>query len=269
MDIGNLEHSRKWQHQKGLVQNWCLKFHQVGCRPCKKTWKINENKGNKGDNRMMASDSRMMANRLFAIHNILLNASDTETSWTTRIDENSDEINNECEQMFQWAVWNYCEYHRSEIFKVQGKVRILEAESSGIIYNYEDRIPTDVLIPVEPLLLLDDRLLGIAVTVLNDDVCNTHVVSIGLLKRKRNLFEIRCEIFIACNLEKVITEYVSKIIVHGATRLHDHTYISNLANCQTIYGVLFGIPWYVAHNPNVDYQLRNLILKNFSVKFDW
>lgn len=155
--------------------------------------------------------------------------------WTSWIDEKSTKISSEGEQMSQLAEWICCRHHRSEIFKGLGKVRTSEAESYGIMWNYQDNIATDVPIPLAPLVLLDWRLLVIAVTLLKSNLCNTDVVSSGLLKRKRTLFEIWCKIFIVCNSQKVISESVSDLIVHGTIQLHDHTYLSKWDTSHTIF----------------------------------
>ena len=52
-----------------------------------------------------------------------------------------------------------------------------ERPESNTMLSHEDYIPTDGPIPVEPLILLNGWLHGKAVKVVNDDGCNTNVVS--------------------------------------------------------------------------------------------
>ena len=63
--------------------------------------------------------------------------------------------------------------------------KVLEAESNAIVRCQDERITTDDPIPVEPLLVFRGQLHDLPVEILKDDGCNTNVVGIDFLKKKK------------------------------------------------------------------------------------
>ena len=71
-------------------------------------------------------------------------------------------------------------------------------------------------------------------------------------KKNRNLFEIRRERVSFNHSKKGMAEDALEIIVRGTLKLVNHNYTSNWAIYNTMYDVLVGMPWHVAHNPDIN-----------------
>lgn len=135
------------------------------------------------------------------------------------------------------------------------EVRCEQVETNSIV-RVQDGIPTDGPIPVEPLLVFYGLLNGVSARILKDDGCSTNVISRRFFGLHRQRFHVRKAKIVINHSNEDSSETASQLVLNGTLKIGSHTYTSNwvVANCR--YDVLLGMPWHVAHNPNVDYVKR-------------
>lgn len=138
--------------------------------------------------------------------------------------------------------------------KVDKLIESNEVESNPIGRDHVECSHTDGLIPVAPLIVLDGSLNGIRVQVLKDDGCNTNIVSERLVKMYRKKFKIVNRKVVIQHSKSDSNENSSQVIVNGTLKIGDHLYTSNWVVSNSRYDVLLGMPWHVAHNPEIDYD---------------
>ena len=142
--------------------------------------------------------------------------------------------------------------------------RVLEAESNAIVKCKRKSIPIDEPIPIDPLLVFRGEINGIPVKILKDDGCNTNVVGIEFLKKPktRELFKIQKEKIEVSHSRRGSTEEATEVIINGTLKIGPHTYKSNWVVADCRYDVLLGMPWHVAHNPDINYKNRTVHIGN-------
>ena len=129
-----------------------------------------------------------------------------------------------------------------------------EFESNSIVRGRVDNTHASVPIPVDPLIVLDGKLNGVKVRVLQDDGCNTNVVSKRLVKKFRHCFKVVDDDVLVQHSDKDSNERSSQVVLNGTLKIGNHTYTSNWVVANSRYDVLLGMPWHVAHNPTIQYD---------------
>ena len=145
------------------------------------------------------------------------------------------------------------------------EVRCEKRETNAIV-RVQDGIPTDGPIPVAPLLILTGKLNGVSARVLKDDGCSTNVISRRFFGLHRQRFQVRKASVVVNHSNEDTSENSSHVVLNGTLSIGSHTYTSSwvVANCR--YDVMLGMPWHVAHNPQIDYVKRNVNVKGDVIK---
>lgn len=103
----------------------------------------------------------------------------------------------------------------AKLLEDREKSRISAAECNGITSGHDESIPTDGLIPVEPLLVLKGRLYGTTFKVLKDEGCNKMWFKMSFWSEVGTSLRLDVNDSFFCRLQKGITEETSEIIMNG------------------------------------------------------
>lgn len=100
--------------------------------------------------------------------------------------------------------------------------------------------------------MLRGMMMGREAVVCKDNGCNTNVLSREFVKRNRQLLKIQKRKSIIRRSSRESIKTVSKIVMDADIEIGKHRYRSTwvVANCR--YDALFGMPWHVENNPDVD-----------------
>ena len=123
----------------------------------------------------------------------------------------------------------------------------------------------DGLVPIADLIVLEGELNGRPVEILEDDGCNTNVVSTVFARRNAHLFHIEDADISITHSKRDYTETARQVIVDGQVSISSHVYRSNwpVADCR--YNVLLGMPWQLEKNPTVDYAVPSVAVDGVSL----
>ena len=147
---------------------------------------------------------------------------------------------------------------RDEVRELREQVKSMtngnDIASNSIVRDRVDNTHKAVPIPVDPLIVLDGKRNGVNLRVLKDDGCNTNVVSKGFVKKFQHCLKVVDDNIMVQHSNKDSKERASQIVLNGTLKIGNHSYKSNwvVSNCR--YDVVLGMPWHVAHNPNIDYS---------------
>lgn len=128
------------------------------------------------------------------------------------------------------------------------------SDSAEMNYKYRDhyyRTPTDE-VRVADLLLMKGELNGEFVKVIQDDECNTNVVSFDFVREHHEMFRIKYNSVTERNAKKQSVEDASESILELTVIIRTLTYLSNWAVEICRYDVLLGMPWHICNDPTTD-----------------
>lgn len=117
-------------------------------------------------------------------------------------------------------------------------------------------------ISIEPRLVVNGTLNGVAVTVLLDDGCVTNIISTRLVEANQKCFNTQDVEFTIFHSLRGCVEKVSEAVLNGALYIGPHSYTSNWAVADSSVDVILGMPWRVANNPDIDYVERSVGLES-------
>lgn len=131
------------------------------------------------------------------------------------------------------------------------KSRKRQVESNSVIHEEIDGSPAEGPTPVEPLLKFKEKLNGVLVETLNDDGCNTKVISPKFLQENYDLFETMKKRVIAHHSREGSEEETSEFALNRTVVIDYHISTSNWVVAKCVYDVLLGMLWHVTTNPDV------------------
>lgn len=94
--------------------------------------------------------------------------------------------------------------------------------------------------------------------VLNDDGCNTNVLSKDFVERHRSLFKTHNVTSTIHHSDKHHVDHSNEIVLNAEIEIGGHRYSSNCVVADCRYDVLLGMPWHEETNPKMNYKTREL-----------
>lgn len=117
------------------------------------------------------------------------------------------------------------------------------------------------ILPIEPLLLVDGTLNGVAVSVLLDDGCSANIISTRLFEKNRKCFSTLDVSGTVSHSKRGSVEEISKVVLNGTLEIDSHTYTAHWVVSDVIVDVILGMTWRVVHNPHIDYVERTFCIE--------